>query len=463
MSETKRPAGMTAFIIILMGQIFSLLGTAMTNLGIPIWVYNQTHRATDLTVMQGLFTAALLVMSPFAGVWVDRLNRRLTMMLSDLAAGLVTVGILILYVTGHLQIWHLYVSVIIQGAFQTFQWPAFSAAITTMLPKKHYTRASTMLDTAGIAGFLFGPVMAGALLGTLGDERGLMLILLVDIVTATVAVGTLLFVHIPQPTTVSAEAEAARGSILKEAVFGFRYIFERPSLLGLQSVFLVGNFFSEIGFSLMVPMGLARTGNNELLVGSIQSIGAIGGLVGGVIISAWGGFKRRVHGVLLGWFLSGMMGMLVVGLGRPEPAWAGLPIWATGLFMELFISPLINGSNQGIWQAKVPPDMQGRVFSTRRMIAWLVSPLASFVAGPLADQVMEPAMREGGALADTFGWLVGSGPGAGMSLILVFMGILSSLAGLGGYLFPAIRNAEDLLPDHDMAEENAEAEEVPAS
>jgi DHA3 family macrolide efflux protein-like MFS transporter len=463
MSDTKRPAGMTAFIIILAGQVFSLLGTAMTNFGLPIWVYNQTQRATDLTVMQGLFTAALLVMSPFAGVWVDRLNRKLTMMLSDLAAGLVTIGILILYVTGQLQIWHLYVSVVIQGAFQTFQWPAFSAAISTMLPKEHYTRASTLLDTAGLGGFLLGPVMAGALLGTMGDDRGLTLILLIDVVTLAIAVGTLLFVHIPQPTTVSAESEAARGSILKEAAFGFRYIFERPSLLGLQSVFLVGNFFSSIGFSLMAPLILARTGSNELLFGSVQSIGAAGGLIGGVIISAWGGFKRRVHGVLLGWFLSGMTGMLIMGLGRPEPAWAGLPIWAGGMFMELFISPLINGSNQGIWQAKVPPDLQGRVFSTRRLIAWFVNPLAAFIAGPLADQVMEPAMREGGALAGVFRPLVGTGPGAGISLIFIFMGIFAAMAGLGGYLFPVIRNAEDILPDHDIVEVSAEAEAVPVS
>jgi DHA3 family macrolide efflux protein-like MFS transporter len=453
MSDTKRPAGMTAFIIILVGQIFSLLGTNMTNLGIPIWVYNQTHRATDLTVMQGLFTAALLVMSPFAGVWVDRLSRKLTMMLSDLAAGLVTVGILILYVTGQLQIWHLYVSAVIQGAFQTFQWPAFSAAITTMLPKEHYTRASTLLDTAGLGGFLLGPVMAGALLGTMGDDRGLTLILLIDIVTATVAVGTLLFVHIPQPTTVSTEAEAARGSILKEAAFGFRYIFERPSLLGLQSIFLVGNFFCVISFSLMAPMILARTGSNELLFGSVQSIGAVGGLVGGIIISAWGGFKRRIHGVLLGWFFSGIAGLFIMGLARPEPAWAGLPIWAGGLFIEFFISSLLNGSNQGIWQAKVPPDLQGRVFSTRRLIAWLADPAAAFIAGPLADQVMEPAMREGGALAGRLGWLVGQGPGAGMSLIFIVMGLCSAMVGLGGYLFPAIRNAEDILPDHDMVGE----------
>jgi len=447
---------MTAFMIILVGQVFSLLGTAMTNLGLPIWVYNQTHRATDVAVIQGLFTVATLVMSPFAGVWVDRLNRKLVMMLSDLAAGLVTITLLILYATGNLQVWHLYVSAVIQGAFQTFQWPAFSAAITTMLPKEHYTRASALLDTAGTAGFLFGPMAGGALLTGLGSETGLMVILLIDVITLAFAVSTLLFVHIPQPTAISAEAEAARGSILKEAAFGFRYIFERPSLLGLQSILF------SISSTLLAPMILARTGSNAILLASVESIGAAGGLVGGIIISAWGGFKRRIHGVLLGWSLSGIFTAFIVGLGRPEPTWAGLPVWAGGLFLVFFVSSLLNGSNQGIWQAKVPPDMQGRVFATRRLIAWCVMPLAAFLSGPLADRVMEPAMQGGGAFAQIFSHVVGTGPGAGMSLIFVFAGICDALTALSGYLFPAIRNVEDILPDHDAAAGKAEAGAAPS-
>jgi hypothetical protein len=198
-------------------------------------------------------------------------------------------------------------------------------------------------------------------------------------------------------------------------------------------------------------MILARTNSDQLLFGSVESIGALGGIIGGVVISAWGGFKRRVHGVLIGWFLIGMVGIVTVGLGRAEPAWMGLPIWAAGMFLSYFVNPLINGSNQAIWQAKVPPDLQGRVFSTRRIISGLIIPVANFAAGPLADQVIEPAMQEGGSLANAFGWLVGNGPGAGMSLIFVFMGLFSGLTGLCGYLFPGIRNVEDILPDHEMS------------
>jgi hypothetical protein len=119
------------------------------------------------------------------------------------------------------------------------------------------------------------------------------------------------------------------------------------------------------------------------------------------------------------------------------------------LFLGTGLIPIINGSNQAIWQTKVAPDVQGRVFSIRRLIAWISNPLSRLLAIPLADKLLEPAMQEGGSLTNLFGGLVGTGPGAGMALIFVFAGIVASFIGLGGYLFPAIRNAEDILPDHD--------------
>jgi DHA3 family macrolide efflux protein-like MFS transporter len=210
-------------------------------------------------------------------------------------------------------------------------------------------------------------------------------------------------------------------------------------------VFLVGNLFSNLAFAILAPMILARSGNNQLVFGSVQSAGAIGGVVGGLGMSIWGGPKRRIHGVLLGWFCCGLLGQSVLGLGQT------LPIWVAGMFLFVFFVPFLNGSNQAIWQAKVAPDVQGRVFATRRLIAWLVSPLARLVAGPLADQVMEPAMAQGGRLAPVFGDLVGTGPGAGMGLMFVITGLLAAATGLSGYLFPTVRDVEDILPDHELA------------
>jgi hypothetical protein len=145
-----------------------------------------------------------------------------------------------------------------------------------------------------------------------------------------------------------------------------------------------------------------------------------------------------------------------MGIGR------GLVIWAIASFVLTFTMPILNGSNQAIWQAKVAPDVQGRVFAARVLIARIATPISTLLAGPLADYVFEPAMREGGALANSFGWLVGNGPGAGMGLMFVIGGLLGTVVGLGGYLFPAVRYAETLLPDHDAAKEEEQVDYVTA-
>jgi MFS family permease len=429
---------MTAFVIIWIGQIVSLLGTAMSQFGLTLWAYDVTGKATPLALVGFFFVAPQVALAPFIGVLVDRGNRMLMMMLSDLAAALTTAFTLILYATGSLQIWHLYITAAITGTFQGFQWPAYSAALSLMLPKEQYARANGMLDIAGTASAVFAPILAGALIGPLGLTG----ILIIDLVTAAVAVGTLLSARIPQPKRTEAGREG-EGGMLKEMAYGFRYIFSRPSLLGLQTVFLVGNLFSSLAFAVLAPMILARTGNDKVIFGSVQSAGAIGGVVGGLAMSAWGGPKRRVHGVLQGWIWAGLLGLTLLGLGR------SLPVWAAGMFLLALFSPLINGCNQAIWQAKVEPDVQGRVFTARLVIAWLVQPISMLLAGPLADWVLEPAMMEGSWLAPVLGRLVGTGAGAGMALMFVLTGVLSALAGLGGYFFPTVRNAEDILPDHD--------------
>jgi DHA3 family macrolide efflux protein-like MFS transporter len=440
MSQGNRPIGVRAFVIIWAGQLISLLGTAMSQFGLTIWVYERTGQATALALVGFFFVTPIVILSPIVGAIVDRSNRKLMMMISDLAAGLATIVQLTLFATGHLQVWHLYVTAAFVGTFQAFQWPAFSAAISMMLPKEQYGRANGMLQLADSASGIFAPMLAGVLLGVIG----LVGLFAIDIVSFCFAIGALLFVHIPQPEMTESGREA-KGNLLKESAYGFRYIFARPSLLGLQLVFFAGNFFSALGWTLLAPMILARTGNNELVFGSVQSAGAVGGVIGGLAMSGWGGPKRRVHGVLAGWILASLLGQVAMGLGQ------SLPVWAVAAFVLSFFVPIINGSNQAIWQAKVPPDVQGRVFSVRMLIAWLVTPLSRLVAGPLADRVFEPAMNPGGSLVPLFGGLVGSGAGAGMSLILVLTGFIAALVSLGGYAFRAIREAEDILPDHDAA------------
>jgi DHA3 family macrolide efflux protein-like MFS transporter len=149
--------------------------------------------------------------------------------------------------------------------------------------------------------------------------------------------------------------------------------------------------------------------------------------------------------VLAGFILFGIFGNALMGIGQT------MQVWVAAGFIGLLILPFINGSNQSIWQAKVAPDLQGRVFATRRLIAQIAGPIGLLLAGPLADRVFEPAMQAGGALADSWGWLVGVGPGAGMGLLIVVTGLLAALAGVVGYVIPQIRNAERLMPDYDAA------------
>jgi DHA3 family macrolide efflux protein-like MFS transporter len=435
----KRPSGMFAFSIVWIGQAVSLLGTSMSAFALTIWAYELTGKATALALAGFFNVTPLLIFSPIAGAIVDRSNRKFMMMISDLGSGIATIGILILFSTGQLKLWHIFAANAITGIFQTFQWPAYSAAITMIVPKKHYARAHAMNELAGNTSGIFAPLLAGALLPFIGLGG----ILTIDIVTFIFAIGALLIVVIPQPKATE-EGLESRGSIWKESAFGFRYIFKRPSLLGLQTIFMIGNFFATMAYTLLAPMVLARTDSNALIFGSVETAGAVGGVAGGLVMSAWGGTKKKVHGVLAGWFIAGLFGMTIIGLGQ------GLPMWAVGSFMGAATIPLINSSNQAIWQAKVAADLQGRVFATRRLIAWFVTPIATLVVGPLADLVFEPAMSEPSFLSANFSWLVGYGAGAGMALIMVFGGLAMAGVGAGGYGVKVVREAEILLPDHEV-------------
>jgi MFS family permease len=437
-SERKSgPTGMLGFTIVWAGQVVSLLGSGMTWFALTIWAWELTGQATALALVAFFHFGPTVLLSPVAGALVDRWDRKLVMMLSDLAAGLMTIVVLVLFATGHLQVWHLYLTGAFAGAFQAFQFPAYSAAVTTMLPKEQYARANGMMSLAEGASGVLAPLAAGVLLGIIGISG----ILVFDIVTFVVAIGALLVVYIPQPETTEAGREG-KGNLWQESLYGFRYIFERPSLLGLQLVFLAVNLTASFGFTVLAPRILAPTGNDEVVLGTVRSVMGVGGLLGGLLLSVWGGPKRRIHGVLMGMMLSSLMGELVLGLGR------GPVGWGIGAFFSSFFIPIINGSNQAIWQAKVAPDVQGRVFSARRLIAQLSWPIATLLAGPMADYVFEPSMAAGGTLSSLFGGLVGTGPGAGMALMFTTTGLLGALVGLAGYAIPAVRNAEDILPDY---------------
>jgi len=440
----SRFSGMIGFTVIWIGQMFSLMGTNLTGFATTFWAYFITHQATALALVGFFNFAPIILASPIAGAVVDRYSRKKIIMLADLFAGLPTVALLLLYSTGNLQVWHLYITGAIAGTFQSFHFPAYSAAVTMLVKKEQYGRANGMLATAQFATAIFAPIVAAVLLTVLGNDQGIKTVMSIDIITFTTAISMLFFVHIPRPA-ITESGRKGMGSIWKESVYGFRYIYERPSLLGLQLVFFFVNLVGSFSNTLIAPMILARAGDEagRVILGSVMSAGGVGGLVGSLAMMIWGGPKRRVHGVLGGMMCLSLLGGLLMGFGQ------GLFVWALASFLGLFFLPIINGSNQAIWQAKVAPDVQGRVFSTRLLIAQISVPIAMLMAGPLADVFFEPAMMPAGVLSPIFGAFVGTGPGAGMLLMFIIAGILGVFVALGGYSVRAVREAEDILQDHD--------------
>jgi DHA3 family macrolide efflux protein-like MFS transporter len=436
---SKRPTGMLGLTIVLVGQAVSILASGMTGFSLGIWVFKQTSSATSLGIMSTAFTLPYLLVIPLAGVMVDRYNRKLMMMVSDLAAGLGSLTILVLLTTGHLQVWHFYVINIIIGLGNAFQWPAYSAAISTMVPKEQYGRANGMMSFVQAGPGVVAPLLAGALLPFIGLKG----ILLIDIATFVLAIGMLMLVVVPQPAR-TVEGQAGKGNLLQEAAFGFKYIFKRPSLLGFVVMLFFANLFLGFPNSVHVPLILSRTGNSSLVLGAVETAGAISWTLGSVIMSTWGGPKRRINGVLIGWIVYCLAGNLAFGLGR------SLGIWIPSILVAGVGSSIGIATSQALLQVKVAPDVQGRVFSARRLLTWFPDTFTPILGGLLADKVMEPAMQNGGWAAKLFNWMAGTGPGSGMAVMMVVFGILTILALISGYIFPQIRNMEAILPDHDQ-------------
>ncbi len=435
--------GMRAYSFIWFGQFISLVGSAMTRFAITIWAYTETESATVLALVGFFSFVPIILLTPFAGVMVDRWNRKTVMIASDLIAGTGTIVMFMLLLSDSLQPWHLYVAGLLAGSAEAFQFPAFSAAITMLVDKKQYARVQGMQSLAQSASTVAAPFLAGIVLAF----GGLHAVFMIDIVTFLVAVGLLGLIHIPQPQA-TIEGIQSRGSIFKEMGFGFSYIWRRPGLMGMQMMFFLLNLFATMGFILVAPLVLARTGNDEIALGTVQAFMGLGGVAGGLAMTTWGGPKRRVHGVFLGMAGTGLLGQMFMGLGQ------NVVMWSMAGFLSMFMLPIINGSNQAIWQSKVAPDVQGRVFAVRRLIAQITAPVGMFVAGILADTIFEPGMVEGGALAGVFGELVGTGTGTGIAVIFLITGALAAVSGLLGYALPFVREVETRLPDFEGVPEN---------
>ncbi|MEK7785117.1 MAG: MFS transporter [Chloroflexota bacterium] len=431
--EPNARKGMLAFGIVWFGQVISFIGSGMSSFALGVWVYQKTGSITQFALTSLFILLPRVALGPLAGTLVDRWDRRRVLIISDAGGGLSILPIVLLILAGRLEIWHIYLAIFMSGIFDTLRWPAMTAATTQLVSKEHFGRASGMLQIVSAGTMLVSPFVAGALIGTIGLQG----VVLADFATFLFAILTILLVRIPRPET-TAEGLAGKGSLLHESTYGWKYIKARSGLLALLVFLAIANFLIELNAVLFTPMILSFASTAAL--GMAMSLGGIGYLVGSIIMSAWGGAKRRINTVMVSMLLVGLF-MAMIGLR------ASIPLVTISLFLCLVFYPITVSSNQAIWQSKVAPDVQGRVFAIRQAFILATPLLAYLVTGPLADRVFEPLLEAGGPLAGSVGQIIGVGPGRGAGLLFISAGLFLVFASVIGYLYPRLRLVEDELPD----------------
>jgi len=443
MSAINAPRqGIRTFYTIILTQTLSLIGSKISALAIGIWLYTTTGNATPLALVAFFQMVPQVLLSSFAGVISDRWNRRLIMAVSDAGQAIGTLLLFLIFVSGNFEIWHLYLIVVLQSIAGVFQNPALTASVTLLIPDGQRDRANAIMQLAYPASGVIAPALAGFVFALVGIEGAL----IIDLLTFLVAVGVLLSVHIPQPRKTRKGAENQRG-MLADMLTGIRFLWGIKALFWtVMFIALLNLLISGISV-LLTPYLLARTGS-EATMGVLLSLMNAGMLVGGIGTSIWGGTRPRIHGAIIGVILMSFF-IMTIGLAQSVPA------LGVALFLALSPNILVNSAFMTIMQTKVPPDLQGRVFATLGQVASMLVPFAYLLAGPLADQVFEPAVQTEAwaALAPFFG----SETGAGMGLQIFIYGLLSLIPAVIMYAIPSLRRMEALLPDYVDEPEDDEA------
>ena len=434
--------GIRAFFTVWFGQLISLIGSQLTAFALGVWVYDQTRSVSLIALTQVAFALPFVFLSPLAGVLADRWNRRTAMIISDFGAALAVLTTALLYLGHVLQPWMAVPMNFLIALFNCLMWPAFTASVTLLVPREQYGRANGFVQLGEALPQIAGPAIAGVLYVAI--KLGNMA--LIDFSTYLFSVTLmLLFVRIPKPPHTE-DGHRARGSIWKEMRFGWDYITARRGLFSLLLFFLATNFLGGVMQPLFIPLILDRWKADVL--GYLSTIMGVGMLAGTLLMSAWGGGRRKVY-TLLGAGLLGGLFLGAVGFSLT------IPLLAVCGFGFMFSVPFMNACSQAIWQSKVAPDVQGRVFAVRRAIAWSSQTIAPLLAGPLADGIFKPGMSSGGFLTPFFGPLIGVGAGRGIGLLISLLGALSVLVAVTAFMAPPIRNVEADLPDHAAAPDAA--------
>jgi MFS transporter, DHA3 family, macrolide efflux protein len=392
------------FSILWFGQALSLLGSQLVQFAIIWYLTKTTNSATTLAIasMMGLLPQVLL--SPFIGTWVDRGNRRLILMFADGTVAFATLILAILFSLGSVQVWQIYLVLLVRAVAGGFHQSAFGASVVLLVPKDQLTRVQGFNQALyGFMTIVSAPL--GAYLLAILPMQG---ILGIDIATASIAIGIVFFSHIPQPE----RGESVAFTFWQDFVAGYHYIITWRGLVIILMLAMVINFF----YSAIEPLTPLLITNHfdggAAQLGLWLSLFAVGTLAGGLILGVWGGFKRKITTALTGIIL---MGLLTIGIGLIPSN-----MFVAGLIINMSIGlclPIINGSIGATLQSSITPDMQGRVFAFIQSAAMLVSPIALIIAGPFADRF-------------------------GIQPWFVIAGVYCTLMGIAGFFFPDVMEIE---------------------
>ncbi|MBT3323485.1 MAG: MFS transporter [Anaerolineae bacterium] len=374
-------------------------------------VWYLTRESGSATILATATLFAMLpqiVLGPFAGALVDRLNRRVIIMIADGVIMFATLGLVFLFASGTIEIWHIYAMMFLRGLGGAFHWPAMQASTSLMVPKKHLARIAGMNQTLQGAINIVAPPTGAILIEVISTQN----VLLIDVGTALIAILPLFFIPIPQPVRENGQ-KASETRFWQDLKEGFTYVAAWPGLLAILIMITMINFLLSPTGSLMPLLVTKHFGGGALQFGLMDSFWGGGVILGGVLLSVWGGFKRKI--------VTSMVGLIGIGIGIMlvgfSPA-SAFNLALGGMFLAGIMVAFANGPMMAIIQSSVRPDMQGRVMSLVGSAAMAMSPLGLIIAGPISDWL---GIR-------TWYWI-----GGGMTLL---MGIVS-------FSIPAIMNIEN--------------------
>ncbi|MBU2708897.1 MFS transporter [Zooshikella marina] len=408
------------FGVILVATMVSVLGTMITDFALGQWVYKTTNSTTAYSLIGFAALAPQLLLAPFVGTIIDRYPRNLLMILGHAGAGCCTLLLLVLYATDSLQVWQIIILACFSSVFNGLVSQTFIVLIPVLVKKEHFGRAQGFIQGSTGIIQIAAPAIAAFALAVI-DLKG---IFIVDICSFSVVIIVLLSINSllkkGDGREVKKDEQVTKNSWKSDIRDGLAYLKTQPSLLKLLLFFSIVNFSMGMVEILFPPLILSFYDVVEL--GTILSVSGLGTLAGGILLSIWGGPKKRIQGMYLFLAIMGSAIMLIGGAFVFEQ-YTILILSAIGFIVTLcFVT--VDSCDQIVWQTVVPTGFQGRVFGIQTLLAQLAIPVSFLIAGPLADHVFEPMMSADGLLAETVGSVIGVGPGKGILLLYSICGLL---------------------------------------